>query len=154
MESSSGAGFLFRYIIILYRPLRRHTDFRTLMLIKMEKHTFSGAFMVKKKAPAKARPSRREAVKNIPVKTDISSVEEETIKRASRTISAIEAFLAKWDASKVKPDDMFPQIAKIRQFHDTLVSWQKEALKTKGRTDEESSVKRLRELVLICRTYM
>ena len=104
--------------------------------------------MPRKKSVAKARPTRK-----IPVKNDISSVEEETIKRVDRTLTSIETFLAKWDHSRIKPDDMIPQIAKIRQFHDALSRWQTEAVKGKGKNSEETKVKRLRDFVLICRTY-
>jgi hypothetical protein len=119
----------------------------------MKRHTFLVLFMVKKKAAPKTRISRKETAGKVPVRTDMSSVEDETIKRTGRTISAIENFLAKWDAAKIKPDDMFPQIVKIRQFHDALVSWQKDAVRFKAKADDEGRVKRLRDLVLICRTY-
>jgi hypothetical protein len=107
--------------------------------------------MVKKKSASKPKISRKETAKKVPIKTDIASVEEETMKRTDKTIATIEAFLERWDTARMKPDDMFPQIAKIRQFHDALVEWQKEALKSKGKTAE--GVKRLRNLVLICKTY-
>lgn len=103
---------------------------------------------MKKKAVAKPRPAKR-----VPVKNDIDSVEEETIKRVNHTLTTIETFLAKWDHSKSRPDDLIPQIAKIRQFHDVLSRWQAEAVKGKGRNSEETKVKRLRDFVLICRTY-
>ncbi len=89
----------------------------------------------------------------MPVKTDIASVEDETMKRVNHTITTIEDFLAKWDASKIKPDDMFPQILKIRQFHDALSGWQRDALKARGKEGEGGRIKRLRDFVLICRTY-
>lgn len=105
--------------------------------------------MVKKKAASKGKMTG----KRIPIKTDISTVETETVKRVNSTISAIENFLAKWDASKTKPDDLFPQIVRIRQFHDALLSWQRNALRASQRSDDESRIKRLRDFVLICRTY-
>ncbi len=109
--------------------------------------------MVKKKAVAKGKPARKETEKRIPVKTDMASVEAETIKRVNKTLSSIEEFLARWDASGVKPDDMFPQVVKIRQFHDALLGWQKTAVKAQGRETEESRLKRLRDFVLIIRSY-
>ena len=104
--------------------------------------------MPRKKAVAKARPSKK-----VPVKNDIGSVEEETIKRVDRTLTTIETFLAKWDHSRIKPDDMLPQIVKIRQFHDALARWQTDAVKGKEKNSEDMKVKRLRDFVLICRTY-
>jgi hypothetical protein len=106
--------------------------------------------MAGKKGAARMK-RKKEAVKKVPVKTDIASVEEETVRRVNRTLTAIDGFLAKWDASKVKPDDMFPQIVKIKQFHDALLNWQKASLK--GKRDEEARMRRLRDFVLICKTY-
>lgn len=101
---------------------------------------------------AKKKSSKRTDKKKIPVKTDISSVEKETIKRADRTITSIEKFLAKWDASKIKNDAMNPQIEKIRRFHSELVKWQKDALK--GHRDaDKTRLRRLQEFVIICRNY-
>ncbi len=109
--------------------------------------------MVKKKTAAKGKPAGKEAAKRIPIKTDIVSVEAETIKRVNKTIATIEEFLARWDASSIKPDDMFPQVVKIRQFHDALLGWQKTAVRAQGRETEESRLKRLRDFVLIIRSY-
>ncbi len=109
--------------------------------------------MVKKKAASKSKPVRKEAVRKVPVKTDMTSVETETIKRVNKTITTLEEFLARWDASNIKPDDMFPQVIKIRQFHDALLSWQKTAIKAQGKETEQSRLKRLRDFVLICRSY-
>jgi len=101
----------------------------------------------------KAWPKGKVAGSRVPKKTDISSVEEATIERVNRTLTSIEGFLAKWDASSIKPDDMFPQIVKVRQFRDALHNWQREALKARGGWNEQSSMRRLREFVLLCRTY-
>jgi hypothetical protein len=107
-----------------------------------------------KKKPIKAKVPRKELVKKkIPVRTDSASVEEETIKRVNRTITSIEDFLARWDSAKTKPDDMFPGVLKMRQFHDALMGWQREAVKAKGKKDEEGRIKRLKDFVLICRMY-
>ena len=38
--------------------------------------------------------------------SDISTVEEETIKRVNKTMKSIEEFLARWDASKIKAEDL------------------------------------------------
>ena len=96
---------------------------------------------------------KKAAVKDVPVKTDIASVEDETIRRVNRTLTTIEDFLAKWDASRARPDSMFPHITKIRQFHDALVSWQSGALRSRGKAGDEERIKRLRDFVLLCRTY-
>jgi len=107
-----------------------------------------------KKKPVKAKAPKKElAKKKIPVRTDSASVEEETIRRVNRTITSIEDFLARWDAAKAKPGDMFPAVVKMRQFHDALMGWQREAVKAKGKKDEEGRIKRLKDFVLICRMY-
>jgi hypothetical protein len=97
--------------------------------------------------------AKSSGVKRIPEKSDMSFVEEETIQRVDRTISTIEGFLARWDGSRLKPDDMFPQVVKIKRFHDALLSWQKEAVRSRGKEDDAARMKRLQDFVLICRTY-
>lgn len=105
--------------------------------------------MVKKKVPRKEG-----VVKKVPVKTDSTEIEEQTIERVNHTISTIDNFLSKWDATRSKPDSMFPEIVKIRKFYDALSAWQKDALKSKGRKEsEDERIRRLRDFVLICRTY-
>lgn len=101
---------------------------------------------------AKKKSSKKASRENVPVKTDISSVEKETIKRADRTITSIEKFLAKWDASKIKNEAMTPQIERIRRFHSELMKWQKDALR--GQRDKDGDrLKRLQDFVIICRNY-
>jgi hypothetical protein len=96
-------------------------------------------------------PKKKTSRKKIPVKTDVASVEKETIKRVGRAISVIENFLAKWDSSFAKPGSMLPQITRIKRFHDALVKWQREAMRSQG--DEEKSLRRLHDFVTICHTY-
>jgi len=102
---------------------------------------------------SKKKPSRKSKVKKIPKKLDVNSVEDETMKRVGRTLNSLESFLAKWDAAPKKPDNVFPQVVKIRNFHGALESWQREALRTKGKEDEKARMDRLRDFVLICQTY-
>ncbi|MFH0737578.1 MAG: hypothetical protein V1827_03170 [Candidatus Micrarchaeota archaeon] len=93
------------------------------------------------------------AARRIPLKTDVSSVEEETIRRVNHTLETIEDFLSRWETSKIKPDQMLPQISRIRRFHKELSAWQREAQRQKGRGGEDERVKRLEEFVLICTSY-
>lgn len=104
--------------------------------------------MASKNTVAKAGPAKKAAAK-----VDVGSVEDDTIRRVARTISTIENFLAKWDASRIKPDAMFPHVTRIRQFHTELLQWQRAAVKARGREDEESQVRRLRDFVVLCRMY-
>lgn len=110
---------------------------------------------------ARANPgsSERSAVrsqanpKNVPVRTDSAALEEQTISRVERTIRTLGEFLARWDSSESKPDSMFPEVVKIRKFHDLLSEWQKDAVSSRGKGDEKSRVKRLRDFVVLCKMY-
>lgn len=88
----------------------------------------------------------------IPVRMDSSSIEEQTIERVNRTMATIENFLSRVDAAG-RPDAMFPQIVRIRRFRDALGAWRRVALKTRKKDDDENRIRRLRDFVLICRTY-
>ncbi|VVC02833.1 Uncharacterised protein [Candidatus Bilamarchaeum dharawalense] len=105
--------------------------------------------MAKKKVVVKVKPTK---VVSVPVKTDVASVEAETIKRVGKTISTLEGFLSRWDASKIKPDSMFPQVVKIRKFYQALNSWQKDVTDKKN-VDDETRTRRLRDFVFICKSY-
>ena len=117
------------------------------IFINLHSLFFAGVLlMAKGKNPKKATAG-------IPVKADTVSIEKETIQRIGRTLATIEDFLAKWDESDLKPDKMLPQVAKIRQFHDALVVWQKNAILSQEKGNEESRLKRLHDFVNICNSY-
>jgi hypothetical protein len=101
--------------------------------------------MVKKK-------SGRAEVGGVPVRMDSASIEEQTLERVDRTMANIEDFLSRWEAVR-KPDALFPQVAKIRRFRDALGAWRRMALRGRGKKDDEARMHRLRDFVLICRTY-
>lgn len=102
---------------------------------------------------AKKKPSKKKSGKGVPKKTDTASVEKETIERANRTITAIEQFLAKWDASNIKPEIMLPQVEKVKKFHNELAKWEKRAVKAQKKSTDKARLKRLHEFVVICRNY-
>jgi hypothetical protein len=102
--------------------------------------------MVKKK-------SGRAEVGRVPVRMDSASIEEQTLERVDRTMATIEDFLSRWDAAGRKPDTLFPQVAKIRRFRDALGAWRRTALRGRAGKDDEARMLRLRDFVLICRTY-
>lgn len=108
--------------------------------------------MVKRRPVSKVGISKKD-VAGIPVRTDPVSVEEETIRRVDKTLGAIGDFLSRWDSSGLKPESMYPHVQRMKRFKEALVGWQKEAVKARSRADEESRMKRLRDFVLICRTY-
>jgi hypothetical protein len=101
----------------------------------------------------KKRSPKKKSKRSIPRRLDLNSVEDDTLKRVSRTLKTIESFLSRWDSSNAKADDLLPQIMKIRKFHDALATWQNDAMKSKGSDDEETRMRRLRDFVLICQTY-
>jgi len=116
------------------------------VFLKLERHYFDQVFLM-----AKNKSSKKGTSSKVPVRTDVSSVEAETIKRANHTISSIEKFLKKWESSKIKNKLVVPQVERIKKFHDELVKWEKKAAKHKG--SEKDKLKRLHKFVIICRNY-
>jgi len=84
---------------------------------------------------------------------DSASIEEQTLERVDRTLATIDNFLSRWDSARNRPDAMFPEIVKIRRFKEALSAWQRLSLKAKKKDDEENRIRRLRDFVMICRTY-
>ena len=106
--------------------------------------------MTLKKIPirkAKAMASK------IPRRADTASLEEDTIRRSARTLATLEGFLSRWDSSRVKPQGMAPEINKIKRFYEGLSRWQRSALKARDKDDDKARVRRLRDFVLLCRSY-
>jgi hypothetical protein len=97
-----------------------------------------------------ARKKAARAAGRIPVRMDSASIEEQTLERVDRTMATIENFLSRLDAGGSR---MVPQIAKIRRFHEALGAWRRAALKTRKKGDDEDRIRRLRDFVMICRTY-
>ena len=85
--------------------------------------------------------------------SDILNVEEDTITRVNKTMKSLEEFLAIWDSSKLKAEEMLPQVAKIKEFHEVLSRWQRNAVVNKGRGTTAERIRRLEEFVGICRSY-
>ena len=75
-------------------------------------------------------------------------LEADTLRRVSGSISAIEAFLAEWEASK-KSEKLERDTAFLRTSHGLLSEWGRECLV--GRKDDESARKRLQKFAEICR---
>jgi Asp-tRNA(Asn)/Glu-tRNA(Gln) amidotransferase A subunit family amidase len=99
-------------------------------------------------------------VKNAPKKAlriselsedNIDIIQRETIRRVNKTVTALEAALATWDASEEKPEDMEERFANYRRFHDALEDWERKTLKAQNKKEKfEVKVRRLREFVDIC----
>src|SRR4030042_2352021 len=82
--------------------------------------------------------------------SDISSVEDEALRRVDKTMKTIEDFLARWNASKISSGGVLPEVEKIKEFHTALAQWQRKAAMGRSGSDEER-MERLEEVVLICR---
>ncbi|NYZ74593.1 hypothetical protein H0O00_05595 [Candidatus Micrarchaeota archaeon] len=108
--------------------------------------------MAKRKPAPKATIYRKD-VRSIPTRTDPASVEEETIRRVDRTLGTIGDFLSRWDSSDLKPESMYPHVQRIKRFQQELSAWEREAVKARSKADDGARMKRLRDFVLICRTY-
>lgn len=109
--------------------------------------------MTLKKIPVR-KAEKKAIASKIPRRADTLSLEEETIRRSTRTLATLEGFLTRWDSSRVKPQGMAPEINRIKRFYEGLSRWQKSALKARTRKeDDKARVRRLRDFVLLCRSY-
>ena len=116
--------------------------------IKLNEKSFYGVLMSKRSPKGNNRKAA-----GVPRRMDLNSVEQETMARVNKTLKVIGNFLQKWNKVKKVPEDMMPQIKRIRKFHKELAGWQKNALKATGKESDEARVKRLREFVEICLNY-
>ena len=98
-----------------------------------------------------ARKKTMRGAGGIPVRMDSASIEEQTLERVNRTMATIENFLSRIDTSG--NGRVLPQIARIRKFHEALGAWQRSALRARKKGDDEARIRRLRDFVMICRTY-
>jgi hypothetical protein len=110
-------------------------------------------FMMPKKAAVNREEAGNANPGNVPVRTDSETLEAQTIARVERTLARLGDFLSKWDSAESRPEGMFPEVVKIRKFHDLLRIWQKEAVSARSKGDEKSRMKRLRDFVILCRMY-
>lgn len=98
-----------------------------------------------KKAPKKALRISELSKDNIDI------IQRETVRRVNKTVTALEAALATWDASEEKPDDMAEKFENYRRFHDALEDWERKTLQAQKKNEKfETKVRRLREFVDIC----
>lgn len=75
---------------------------------------------------------------------------EKTMKRVDLTLKKIGDFLKKWESVDAKPDQMVPEISRLKRFRDALAQWKRQAGSSKSEAERE---KLIREFVLICETY-
>ncbi|MBU0526928.1 hypothetical protein KKE92_00450 [Candidatus Micrarchaeota archaeon] len=85
---------------------------------------------------------------------DLNVLEDETLRKVNKSISALEVALAGWEASKDKPEYLRSKYQKYERFHKELAMWTKKILharKLKRPVDER--VELLRDFVKICSSY-
>lgn len=82
----------------------------------------------------------------------IAEYEEDTLLRAMRALSTIEAALAAWDMSKDRPDEYREKFESSRELYKELSGWTQKMAKMKKRKATYSErLKLLTEFVDICR---
>ncbi len=86
--------------------------------------------------------------------SDLRKIEDETIEKVNRTVSALESAIASWNAAGMKPDELKGRFSRYRLVHEVLTRWQSKAMKSRGKSDMDERVGVLWEFVDICRTYI
>ena len=80
---------------------------------------------------------------------DILLIEQETEKRVSKNISAIESAISSWKAAGKKSSSMKTTINQLTSFYNDLIEWEKKSLQKKE-NGLEARLKRLQWFVDIC----
>jgi len=81
----------------------------------------------------------------------IAEYEEDTMNKAMKAISTLEAALAAWDMSRDKPEEYRERFEKSRILHAKLNSWAQKMARLRGRKATYSErLKLLTEFVDIC----
>jgi hypothetical protein len=84
---------------------------------------------------------------------EIISLEEETERKVSQTMSAIESAVEAWRAAGKKPPSLKPKITRLQNFYDELVKWERKSLRKKQDSPLRTRIKILSEFVEICARY-
>lgn len=84
----------------------------------------------------------------------IDKLEELSIEKANKAISAIENAIAVWESSPEHPEDLKARVIRLKYFHDAMMDWEKKTLVTRGSPGAIGErVDRLKEFAEICLTY-
>ena len=84
----------------------------------------------------------------------IDDMENLSLEKANKAVSAIENAMAVWEASPEKPDHLKPRIIRLKYFYEEITVWEKKTLKTLGSRGEIGArVERLKEFTEICFRY-
>lgn len=82
----------------------------------------------------------------------IAEYEEDTLNKAMKALSTIEAALAAWDMSRDRPPEYEERFEKSRVLYNQLNAWAQKMAKLRGRKASYSDrLKLLTEFVDICR---
>lgn len=111
------------------------------------------------RAPRAEKIDRRDAKTEAPAlptvsKDNIDEMENETINRVNKTLSALEVAISTWEASKEKSEDLKPKYMRYIWFHDALTQWERDMLINRGKERAyEDRMARLQEFASICNAY-
>jgi hypothetical protein len=85
---------------------------------------------------------------------ELKGIEEETLDKVTKTISAIKNAIFIWQSSRIKPSELRLRIGRLKQFHDALADWGLKfgKAKTEG-AGREKRITMIREFVEICYDY-
>lgn len=116
--------------------------------------------MVERKKPSRKSSVKKAAVPKarakaaLPVsikRKDIGMLEDDALRKAQRTLQAIDRFMSGWDALKAKPAVMRPEIIRLQRCREELGRWHAEASKAQARKESDGmKALRLREFIMIC----
>src|SRR4030095_951533 len=96
--------------------------------------------------PAKEPKTRR------PDSSDVDKIEDATLEIVIRILPELELSLASWDGLKHKPKELELKIRKYRELHESLSTWSRELILSRGKNDPmEKRVDRLWEFISLCR---
>ncbi|MBI5226981.1 hypothetical protein HY988_00200 [Candidatus Micrarchaeota archaeon] len=80
----------------------------------------------------------------------VSTLEEQTEKNISKTLSAIETAIESWNAAGKQPPSLQSKISRLKNFYNELMIWEKKSIQKKGTKDLSGRVKRLNQFIEIC----
>ena len=100
-----------------------------------------------------ARKSRKQPKLLMVNENNIEMVENETVHRVNKTLSALEIAISTWDASE-KPEAKKDKFMRYKWLHDALTEWETKFLRSASkRMDYPSRLQRLEEFARICHSY-
>jgi len=103
----------------------------------------------RKKSKKKTKPALQKVTRE-----NIDLIQNETVKKVSKTLSSLEVAIADWDISEEKPEELKQKFKRYKWLHTSLSEWEKKTLKAIGKKDKyETKLQRINEFVKICNAY-